>query len=413
MSQISLESIEQRDSGDPLASFRDRFEIPDGVIYLDGNSLGCLPKATRERVNDVVAREWGQDLIRSWNTNDWINAPTRIGDKIARLIGADVGEVIIGDSTSINVFKCLTACLQLNSDRNVLLTESGNFPTDAYMTEGLAAIAPDRITARLVEPDAVITSLDDTTAALLLTHTHYKTGRVRDMKAITAAAHAAGVPVIWDLSHSCGAMPVDLNGCEADFAVGCGYKYLNGGPGAPAFTFVARRHQEKVFPALSGWLGHKQPFAFDDTYTPGPGIHRFQCGTPGIIGCAALETGVDLMLEADMAALRSKSSALGDLFIQLVEQRCSGFGFEPACPLEAKDRGSQVSFRHPDGYAIMQALIARGVIGDFRAPDILRFGFAPLYNSYADVWNAVDTLRDVMTTNEWNQAQFNQKAAVT
>lgn len=413
MSQISLEDIERQDLGDPVSSFRDRFEIPDGVIYLDGNSLGCLPKATRERINDVVAREWGQDLIRSWNTNDWINAPTRIGDKIAKLIGANAGEVIVGDSTSINVFKCLTACLQLNSDRNVLLTETGNFPTDAYMTEGLAAIAPDRIRARMVEPDSVITSLDNTTAALLLTHTHYKTGRVRDMKAISAAAYATGVPVIWDLSHSCGAMPVDLNGCEADFAVGCGYKYLNGGPGAPAFTFVARRHQEKVFPALSGWLGHKQPFAFDDTYTPGPGIHRFQCGTPGIIGCAALETGVDLMLEADMAALRSKSSALGDLFIQLVEQRCSEFGFEPACPLEAEDRGSQVSFRHPEGYAIMQALIARGVIGDFRAPDILRFGFAPLYNSYADVWNAVDTLRDVMTTNEWNQARFKQKAAVT
>jgi kynureninase len=413
MNQIGLDDIERQDLGDPVASFRDRFEIPDGVIYLDGNSLGCLPKATRERINDVVAREWGQDLIRSWNTNDWINAPTRIGDKIAKLIGANPGEVIVGDSTSINVFKGLTACLQLNSDRNILLTETGNFPTDAYMTEGLAAIAPDRIRARMVEPDSVITSLDNKTAALLLTHTHYKTGRVRDMKAITSAAHATGVPVIWDLSHSCGAMPVDLNGCEADFAVGCGYKYLNGGPGAPAFTFVARRHQENVFPALSGWLGHKQPFAFDDTYTPGPGIHRFQCGTPGIIGCAALETGVDLMLEADMAALRSKSSALGDLFIQLVEQRCSEFGFEPACPLEAEDRGSQVSFHHPEGYAVMQALIARGVIGDFRAPDTLRFGFAPLYNSYADVWKAVDTLRDVMTTNEWNQARFKQKAAVT
>lgn len=413
MSRIRLEDIERQDLGDPVASFRDRFDIPDGVIYLDGNSLGCLPKATRERINDVVAREWGQDLIRSWNTNDWINAPTRIGDKIAKLIGANPGEVIVGDSTSINVFKSLTACLQLNSDSNVLLTETGNFPTDAYMAEGLAAIAPDRIRARMVEPDSVITSLDNTTAALLLTHTHYKTGRVRDMKAITAAAHAKGVPVIWDLSHSCGAMPVDLNGCEADFAVGCGYKYLNGGPGAPAFTFVARRHQEKVFPALSGWLGHKQPFAFDDTYTPGPGILRFQCGTPGIIGCAALETGVDLMLEADMAALRHKSSALGDLFIQLVEQRCGEFGFEPACPLEAQDRGSQVSFRHPEGYAIMQALIAHGVIGDFRAPDILRFGFAPLYISYADVWNAVDILRDIMTSNEWDQARFKQKAAVT
>jgi len=413
MSRTSLDDITGMDGDDQFASFRDRFDIPEGVIYLDGNSLGCLPKATRERVNDVVTREWGQDLIRSWNTNDWINAPTRIGDKIARLVGADAGEIITGDSTSINVFKCLSACLKLNSERYTLMTETGNFPTDAYMIEGLAAIAPDHIKSKPVDPDAVVDSLDDTIAALLLTHTHYKTGHIRDMKAVTAAAHATGVPVIWDLSHSCGAMPVDLNSCKADFAVGCGYKYLNGGPGAPAFTFVARRHQEKVFPALSGWLGHKQPFAFDDTYTPGPGIHRFQCGTPGIIGCAALETGVDLMLEADMAALRRKSSALGDLFIQLVEQSCCEFGFEPACPLDAKQRGSQVSFRHREGYAIMQALIARGVIGDFRAPDILRFGFAPLYNSYADVWNAVDTLRDVMTTNEWNRARFKQKAAVT
>jgi kynureninase len=413
MNRKTLDDVTLLDENDTLAPFRERFDIPDDLIYLDGNSLGCLPKAAKDRVNDVVAREWGQDLIRSWNSNDWINAPARIGDKIARLIGADDGEVIVGDSTSINVFKCLNACLQIDSTRKTLVTETGNFPTDAYMIEGLASIAPDRITARLVEPGNVVESLNETTAALLLTHTHYKTGRLRDMKAITAAAHAKGVPVIWDLSHSSGAMPVDLNGCNADFAIGCGYKYLNGGPGAPAFTFVARRHQEKVFPALSGWLGHKQPFAFDDRYTPAPGINRFQCGTPGIIGCAALEVGVDLMLEADMLALRQKSSALGDLFIQLVQEQCADFGFDPACPTNAAERGSQVSFHHPDGYAIMQALIARGVIGDFRAPDILRFGFAPLYISYVDVWNAVDILRDVMTSNEWDQARFKQKAAVT
>ena len=413
MNRKTLDDVTLLDENDTLAPFRERFDIPDDLIYLDGNSLGCLPKAAKDRVNDVVAREWGQDLIRSWNSNDWINAPARIGDKIARLIGADDGEVIVGDSTSINVFKCLNACLKIDSTRKTLVTETGNFPTDAYMIEGLASIAPDRITARLVEPGNVVESLNETTAALLLTHTHYKTGRVRDMKAITAAAHAKGVPVIWDLSHSCGAMPVDLNGCNADFAIGCGYKYLNGGPGAPAFTFVARRHQEKVFPALSGWLGHKQPFAFDDRYTPAPGINRFQCGTPGIIGCAALEVGVDLMLEADMLALRQKSSALGDLFIQLVREQCADFGFDPACPINAAERGSQVSFHHPDGYAIMQALIARRVIGDFRAPDILRFGFAPLYISYVDVWNAVDILRDVMTSNEWDQARFKQKATVT
>lgn len=413
MTDVTPDQITEMDATDELATFRDRFDIPDGLIYLDGNSLGCLPKATKTRINDVVAREWGQDLIRSWNANDWINAPARIGDKIAQLVGAKSEEIIVGDSTSINVFKCLTASLQLNPERTTLVTESGNFPTDAYMTEGLAAIAPDRIKAKLVDPDKVIDSLDEYTAALLLTHTHYKSGRLRDMQAITAAAHARGVPVIWDLSHSCGAMPVDLNSCNADFAIGCGYKYLNGGPGAPAFTFVAKRHQDKVFPALSGWLGHKQPFAFDDTYTPAPGINRFQCGTPGIIGCAALEVGVDLMLEADMQSLRNKSSALGDLFIQLVDQRCYEFGFEVACPIDPDERGSQVSFHHSDGYAIMQALIARDVIGDFRAPDILRFGFAPLYLSYFDVWNAVDILRDVMVSGEWDQAQFKQKAAVT
>jgi kynureninase len=413
MTRITFDDVSHLDEQDSLAPFRARFDIPDGLIYLDGNSLGCLPKAAKDRVNDVVTREWGQDLIRSWNSNDWINAPARIGNKIAKLIGADDGEVIVGDSTSINVFKCLSACLQLDNSRTTLITETGNFPTDAYMTEGLAGIAPDRISARLVDPDEVIDSLDDTTAALLLTHTHYKTGRLRDMAAITSAAHQKGVPVIWDLSHSCGAMPVDLNACDADFAVGCGYKYLNGGPGAPAFTFVAKRHQDKVFPALSGWLGHKQPFAFDDRYAPAPGINRFQCGTPGIIGCAALEVGVDLMLEADMQALRQKSSALGDLFIKLVNQECGEFGFEPACPINAAERGSQVSFHHPDGYAIMQALIARGVIGDFRAPDILRFGFAPLYISYRDVWKAVDILRDVMSSEAWNQSQFKQRAAVT
>jgi kynureninase len=413
MTRITLDDITHLDDQDTLAAFRARFDIPDGLIYLDGNSLGCLPKATKDRVNDVVAREWGQDLIRSWNANDWINAPARIGDKIAKLIGADDGEVIVGDSTSINVFKCLSACLQLGTSRTTLVTETGNFPTDAYMTEGLASIAPDRISARMVEPDSVVDSLDETTAALLLTHTHYKTGRLRDMKAITTAAHAKGVPVIWDLSHSCGALPVNLNDCKADFAVGCGYKYLNGGPGAPAFTYVAKRHQEGVFPALSGWLGHKQPFAFDDNYTPAAGINRFQCGTPGIIGCAALEVGVDLMLEADMQALRQKSSALGDLFIRLVQQQCGEFGFEPACPTSADERGSQVSFHHPEGYPIMQALIARGVIGDFRAPDILRFGFAPLYISHRDVWHAVDILHDVMTSGAWDQSQFKQRAAVT
>lgn len=401
------------DAADPLAGFRERFDIPDGLIYLDGNSLGCLPHATKARVADVVTREWGEDLIRSWNKNDWINAPRRIGAKVAGLIGAHSDEVVVGDTTSINVFKCLSAAMQLNAGRSVLLSETGNFPTDAYMMEGLAAIAPDRIKSRLIPTDEILAALDNSIAVLLLTHTNYRSGRRHDMAAITAAAHDKGIPVIWDLSHSCGAMPVDLNACNADFAVGCGYKYLNGGPGAPAFTFVARRHQEKVFPALSGWLGHKSPFAFTDDYQPAPGIDRFQCGTPGILGCAALEVGVDLICEADMEEIRRKSSALGDLFIELVEQQCGTYGFRPACPALAAERGSQVSFHHPEGYAIMQALIDRGVIGDFRAPDILRFGFAPLYNSYGDVRRAVEILSDIMATESWNQDRFKQRAAVT
>lgn len=413
LAATTLEQAQQLDQQDPLAAFRARFDIPEGLIYLDGNSLGCLPKAASERLNDVLSREWGQDLIRSWNSNDWINAPHRIGDKIARLIGANVGEVIVGDSTSVNVFKCLSAALQLNPHRQILLSETGNFPTDAYMMEGLAALAPGRVNAKLVDPGAVLKSLDENTAALLLTHTHYKTGRIQDMRAVTQAAHEYGIPVIWDLSHSCGAMRVDLNACDADFAVGCGYKYLNGGPGAPAFTFVAERHQENVFPALSGWLGHKAPFAFDDHYTPGDGIDRFQCGTPGILGCAALEVGVDLMLEANMNDIRRKSSALGDFFISLVNEKCAAFGFEPACPLDMAERGSQVSFHHPDGYAIMQALITRNVIGDFRAPDILRFGFAPLYNSYEDIWRASEILYKTMETKAWDRAEYKQKAAVT
>lgn len=410
MTEIDIAAL---DAADPLAGFRDRFDIPDGLVYLDGNSLGCLPKAAKSRIADVVEREWGQDLIRSWNTNDWINTPRRIGAKIARLIGANEDEVVVGDTTSINVFKCLSAALQLDSSRVVLLSETGNFPTDVYMMEGLAAIAPDRIKPRLVKPDAVIDALDEDVAVLLLTQTNYRTGRVRDMRAITEAAHARGVPVIWDLSHSCGALPVDLNACNADFAVGCGYKYLNGGPGAPAFTYVARRHQDKVFPALSGWLGHSAPFAFTDDYRPAPGIDRFQCGTPGILGCAALEVGVDLLLEADMTQIRQKSSALGDLFIRLMAEQCGEFGFELASPEKAADRGSQVSFHHDEGYAIMQALIAKSVIGDFRAPDILRFGFAPLYNSYADVGKAVATLQQIMQAGSWDKEQYKQKAAVT
>ncbi|WP_304070310.1 kynureninase [Maricaulis maris] len=407
----TLDDARRLDAADPLAGFRERFALPDSVIYLDGNSLGALPKATSGRVEAVVQSEWGEDLIRAWNTRDWISAPKRLGDKIARLIGAAPGEVIAGESTSVNIFKALCACLQLTPERSVILSETGNFPTDAYMMEGLAALSGGRIRQVLVERDAIDAALTDDVAALLLTHTHYKSGQLHDMKAVTARAQALGIPVIWDLSHSAGAMPVALNDCEADFAVGCGYKYLNGGPGAPAFLFVAKRHQDRVFPVLSGWLGHARPFDFDDRYEPAAGIDRFQCGTPAILGMAALECGVDILLDADMQEIRIKSQALGDLFIEQVEDRLDGF--ELRSPRAAGERGSQVSFAHEHGYAIMQALIERGVIGDFRAPDILRFGFTPLYVGYADVWTAVDILADVMQSGVWQDARFNIRSAVT
>lgn len=407
----TLDDARRLDAADPLAGFRERFALPDSVIYLDGNSLGALPKATSGRVEAVVQSEWGEDLIRAWNTRDWISAPKRLGDKIARLIGAAPGEVIAGESTSVNIFKALCACLQLTPERPVILSETGNFPTDAYMMEGLAALSGGRIRQVLVERDAIDAALTDDVAALLLTHTHYKSGQLHDMKAVTARAQALGIPVIWDLSHSAGAMPVALDDCKADFAVGCGYKYLNGGPGAPAFLFVAKRHQDRVFPVLSGWLGHARPFDFDDRYEPAAGIDRFQCGTPAILGMAALECGVDILLDADMHEIRIKSQALGDLFIELVEDRLDGF--ELRSPRAAGERGSQVSFAHEHGYAIMQALIERGVIGDFRAPDILRFGFTPLYVGYADVWTAVDILADVMQSGVWQDARFNIRSAVT
>ncbi|MBO6797879.1 kynureninase [Maricaulis sp.] len=409
---MTLDEINALDATDPLREMRDLFTIPDGVIYLDGNSLGVLPKATPDAMSDMIHRQWGQDLIRSWNSNDWINAPRRLGDKIGSLIGAAPGQVVAADSTSVNVFKALSAASQLNSDKSALLSETGNFPTDAYMMEGLASASGRQLSAELVERSQILERLTKgDVAALLLTQTHYKTGALWDMAEVTRRAHDVGALVIWDLSHSAGALPVELDACNADFAVGCGYKYLNGGPGAPAFIYVAERHQGKVMPALSGWMGHAAPFAFDDRYDAGKGIDRFLCGTPGILGMCALEVGLDIFADVDMAALRRKSQMLGDLFIKLVEENTSGF--ELASPRVAEHRGSQVSIRHRDGYAIMQALIDRGVIGDFRAPDILRFGFTPLYTRYSDVWTAVSELADVMNTNSWKDEKYTVRAAVT
>lgn len=393
---LTRAAARELDAADPLARFRARFALPDGVIYLDGNSLGPLPHTTPRRMAQVVNEEWGQGLIRSWNSAGWTELPQRIGDKIARLIGAQPGEVIVTDSTSVNLFKVLAAALALRPERRVVLSERRNFPTDVYIAEALIAWLGNRHDLRLVEADDVPAAIDADVAVVMLTQVNYHTGALHDMSVITARAHAQGALVIWDLAHSAGALPVDLNAAGADFAVGCGYKYLNGGPGAPAFIFVARRHQASFYHPLAGWFGHAQPFAFDSHYRPADGIARALCGTPPVLSLVALECGVDLALEADLQLIRAKSLALVDLFIARVERLCASHDLRLVTPREHHRRGSQVCFAHPNAHAIMQALIARGVIGDFRPPDILRFGFAPLYVRYTDVWDAADVLGQVL-----------------
>lgn len=409
---ITRAMLETLDRDDPLAPFRDEFDLPPGVLYLDGNSLGVLPRAAKARMVRAVEQEWGRGLIRSWNDAGWIDLPARVGGAIAGLIGAQPDEVIVADSTSVNIFKLAAAALRLRPGRRIILSEPGNFPTDLYMLQGLATFLGGAVEVRTVAPADLPSALTDDVALLLLTQVHYKTGRMHDMADLTARAHAVGALTLWDLSHSAGALDVDLNGAGADFAVGCGYKYLNGGPGAPAFLFVARRHQAGAVQPLSGWMGHAAPFAFDDAYRPADGMRRHLCGTPPILGLSALEEGVAIMARADRTGIREKSRRLGDLFITLVEQMC-GDAFGLISPRDADRRGSHVSLSHPDGYAIMQALIARGVIGDFRAPDALRFGFTPLYLRYVDLWDAVTHLADIMGTGEFRQDRFQTKAAVT
>lgn len=420
-----------RDAGDPLAPLRSQFAMSgadaEGVIYLDGNSLGALPAATADRVRAVVESEWGVGLIRSWNTFGWIDLGRRIADKIAPLIGAAPGEVVVADSTSLNLYKVLSAAIAVSGrqpgspKKTAILSERTNFPTDLYIADTLARAHGLELV--LADADEIPALLDHRVAVLMLTHVNYRTGRMHRMADITKSAHAAGAIVVWDLAHSAGAVPVDLNGADADFAVGCGYKYLNGGPGAPAFAWAHPRHvawmdQEQWRQPLSGWLGHAAPFAFTPDYRPGAGMSRFICGTPPMLSLAALECGVDTLLAAapygGIAAIREKSIALTDLFINLVESRCAGHGLTLVTPREAADRGSQASFAHATGgYPIMQALIARGVIGDFRAPDILRFGFTPLYTRFVDVWDAAAHLEQVMKTGEWQEPRFNIRAAVT
>ena len=407
------EFIQALDAADPLAAFGQRFNLPDGLVYLDGNSLGALPRDTPARVARAITDEWGRDLIRSWNTAGWMDMPMRIGDKIGRLIGALPGETVCADSTSINVFKALSAALRLNPGRKVVLSEPDNFPTDLYMAQGLTGLLNDGHRLVLKTPDEIEAALNADTAVLMLTHVNYRSGRMHDMARLTEKAHAVGALVVWDLAHSAGAVPVDLTAAGADMAVGCGYKYLNGGPGAPAFIMVAGRHQARFSQPLSGWLGHADPFAFSVDYRPAAGIGRALCGTPAVLNMTALECGLDVMLEADPGAMRAKSLALTDLFIAEVEARGAGRGLSLLTPREHHLRGSQVSFSHAEGYAIMQALIARGVIGDFRAPDILRFGFTPLYTRYADVWKAAGVLADILATGAWDRPEFKARKKVT
>ncbi len=415
------------DRADPLAGLRDQFVLPPGVIYLDGNSLGVLPRSTAARVQQVVTQEWGDGLIRSWNSAGWITLPQRVGDKIAQLVGVGAGELVVADSTSVNLFKVLSAALSISHAdapaRRVIVSERSNFPTDLYIAQALAAERGFELV--LVEHDELPAHLNAHTAVLMLTHVNYRTGRMHDMAALSAQAHAAGALVVWDLAHSAGAVPLALADDGADFAIGCGYKYLNGGPGAPAFVWVHPRHAERFWQPLAGWMGHAAPFEFTPGYRPAAGISRYLCGTPPVLSLAALECGVDTVLAAQslggMAALRAKSLALTRLFAAQVQAHCPQLTW--VSPADDSQRGSQACFGHATmGYPVMQALIARGVIGDFRAgdpshpasaTDVLRFGFTPLYLRFVDAFDAAEHLRDVLAGGEWQRPEFNQRQAVT
>ncbi|TFZ04111.1 kynureninase [Ramlibacter humi] len=417
----TLNDCRAMDADDPLRQLRDLFTLPEGVTYLDGNSLGPLPRATAARVAKAIESEWGEGLIRSWNSAGWFELPRRVGDRIAAWIGAGEGEVVATDTTSINLYKVLSAALSIQAEdapgKRVVLSERSNFPTDLYIAQ---ALCEDRgFTLKLLEPEQIEGELAKGEAAvLMLTHVNYRTGAMHDMAALTALAHRHGALAVWDLAHSVGAVPVDLRGAQADFAVGCGYKYLNGGPGAPAFAWVNSRHADRFRQPLAGWWGHAAPFEFTPEYRPAPGIVRYLCGTQPVLSLTALDCGLDAIdtsrAAGGMAALRRKSLALTDLFIALAEERCAGHGLSLVTPRDHARRGSQVCLSRTEGaYAIVQALIARGVIGDFRAPDILRFGFTPLYLRFEDVWNAAEHLREVLQDGEWRRPEFNRQHAVT
>ncbi|MCZ8393404.1 kynureninase [Achromobacter xylosoxidans] len=412
------ESCVAADRQDPLAPLKARFDLPPGVLYMDGNSLGVLPRAAAARAAEVITQEWGTGLIRSWNTAGWFELPSRLGDKLAGLLGAREGELVITDTTSLNIFKALAASLRIQQKRQptrrVILSERDNFPTDLYMIQGMIDLLQQGYEMRLIDDELPLDrALDEDVAVVLLSHVNYRSGQMHDMAAVTRQAHGRGALVIWDLAHAAGAVPVDLNGADADYAVGCTYKYLNGGPGSPAFIWVAPRHIPDFWQPLSGWWGHQRPFDMTVAYEPAGGIRRYLCGTQPIVSLAMVECGLDVAREADMAEVRKKSLALADLFIALVEERCAGHPLTLVTPRDHAQRGSHVSLRHPNGYEVMQALIARGLIGDYREPEVLRFGLTPLYFGYADVWDAVEILKDVLDSKAWDKPEFKQRSAVT
>ncbi len=407
------DAMQALDRTDPLGAFRDRFVIPEGLVYLDGNSLGMMPRVAAARARSVVEVEWAQGLISSWNDHGWIDLPLRAGARLAPLVGAAPDEVVVCDSTSINLFKALASALALRPGRRTIVTNSANFPTDVYIAEGLCRLLGEGATLRRAEPRDLGAALDDGVAAVAYSHVDYRSARIEDMAALTATIQRAGALAVWDLSHSAGALPVDLDGANADFAVGCGYKYLNGGPGAPAFLFAARRHHATMQQPLSGWLGHAAPFAFEDSYRPAPGMARMVCGTPPVLSMAVLEEAIGIVAEAGVGRLREKSMRMTALLAGLVARECAGSGLALVSPAAAAERGSHLVFAHDEGYAIVQALKARGVVGDFRAPNLVRLGIAPLYLSYVELWDAVQRLKTVMRDEEWRDPRFQVRAAVT
>jgi kynureninase len=407
---LTTEEAQQLDAADPLAFARERFNLPDGVIYLDGNSLGALPKAAPAALSETAERQWGDDLIASWNKHGWIDWPMRIAAKLAPIVGAEPSELLIADSTSVSLFKLLAAAARARPGRKTILSQQANFPTDLYVAQGLADMLGLELEA--VPADQVLGAIDQGTAVVTLTHVDYRSAAIHDMRAINEAAHSAGALTLWDLSHSAGAIPLDLDGSGCDLAVGCGYKYLNGGPGAPAFIYVAERLQHELTNPVQGWMGHAEPFAFVDDYRPVEGILRFLTGTPSILAMAALEAGLDTFEGIAMADVAAKSRKLSQLFVDEVEARC-GEEVRLASPRDPTHRASHVVFAHGNGYAVMQALIARGVIGDFRAPDLMRFGFTPLYNGFAEMVRAAEILAEILISREWDQPRFKARAKVT